>query len=266
MTLAELMLEFVRKNRRAVLVTVVTATGSTPAKPGSRMLVFENGEISGTIGGGSLEHDARREAVRFLGSQETSVQCYDLQKDLAMSCGGQVTLFYEPLAARRNLIVFGAGHIGRALIVLAKMLDFHITVVDNRPEFANSEQLPQADQIVAKPYSRALAELEWDADAYIVIVTHGHEHDQEVLTYCATKPFAYLGMIGSRSKVSTALTTLIANGVPKEAVSRIHTPIGLDLGGSSPAEIAVAIAAEWIALKYQRTEIRSLSVADRMAQ
>ena len=259
MTLTDLMHVFAQKNRCAVMVTVVTTAGSTPAKAGSRMLVFENGEIAGTIGGGRLEKQATEEALCLLSSEETHWRQYDLQQDLAMSCGGQVSLFYESLSIKKNLIVFGAGHIGRALLVLAKMLDFHVTMVDNRPAFANQMQLPQADRIIAKPYADTLAELTWDERTYIVIVTHGHQHDQEILSFCAHKPFAYLGMIGSRNKVGAVLATLAVQGIPKEVLAAIHTPIGLDLGGQSPAEIAIAIAAEWIALQHQRTRITSLA-------
>jgi xanthine dehydrogenase accessory factor len=266
MTIFEILQVLKQRNQMAVMATVVEAGGAVPRQAGARMLVFADGEIAGTIGGGAIEKRIIEEAIALLTSGGTRLLHYNLEEELAMACGGTVTVFLEVLQPSLKLIVFGAGHIGQALVPLAKMLGFHVTVVDNRPEFANKERLAQADQIIAKPYANAFNELQMDNHTYSVIVTHHHRYDQEILEYCSRKPFAYLGMIGSRHKVGAALARLADLGVSEKIIQKIQTPIGLDLGGQTPAEIAIAIAAEWIALSHGKYETGFMTIARQSQQ
>ena len=169
--------------------------------------------------------------------------------DLKMQCGGKMTVFLEPIVSRPPLFIFGAGHIGLALSKIGDMLGFSITVVDNRPEFANRERFPDVHRVIAKDYIEALGGLNFSPDACIVIVTYKHLHDQAILEQCVQKPFRYLGMIGSKSKVVKSLKSLKDKGVNKALLSRIHSPIGLNIGAQTPEEIAVAIAAEIIGVR-----------------
>jgi xanthine dehydrogenase accessory factor len=261
MTLFHKINELSQQHQTAVMATVIEATGSAPRQAGSRMLILADGSPIDTIGGGAVEKQVIDEALALLAAGGgTRLMRFDLGRDLSMACGGTMTLFLEVLQPIRPLLIFGAGHIGLALAALGKLLGYQVTVIDNRPEFANKERFPAAERIIAKSYDEALAELTFTDNTTIVIVTHRHLHDKEILQHCLNQPFAYLGMIGSRSKVKPILADLRENGISAELLNRVHTPIGLDIGAQTPAEIAVAIAAEWIACRYGTSQINHMSL------
>ena len=232
----------------AVLTTVVEVMGSAPAKPGARMIVKMDGSTVGTIGGGAIEKRITEEALTMMKRKGTRLLKYEL-KDIGMVCGGGMSVFLEPLVDAYPLIIFGAGHIGAALSKVSKMLGFTTVVVDNRPEFANGATLPWADSIIAEDYQKALNDLSFSETTFVVILTHRHAHDFEILEYCIKQPFSYLGMIGSRKKVGKALEQLRDKGIDEEAIKRIHAPIGISIGAESPEELAVAIAAQLVAVR-----------------
>jgi len=238
-----------QRGENGVIVTITEAKGSVPREAGAKMLVKADGSINGTVGGGTLEKRLIEEAMVALKSETPKSVHFDLGKDLSMSCGGAISAFIEPLIRMPQLIIFGAGHIGSVLTKIAKMLGFRVVVADNRPEFANSTRLPDADILYAESYQNNLAQINFDSDTYIVIVTHQHAHDQQILEYCVRKPFAYIGMIGSKTKVKKAFEQLRNKGVEEEMIAKIYSPIGLEIGAQTPAEIAVSIAAELIAVK-----------------
>ncbi|MEI6127720.1 MAG: XdhC family protein, partial [Pseudomonadota bacterium] len=148
-----------------------------------------------------------------------------------------------------HLIIFGAGHIGACLGRIAAMLDFSVTVVDNRQEFADKERLPWADTVIADDYERAMQRVAFSERSYVVILTHKHAHDFEVLEQCLAKPYCYLGMIGSRPKVAKVFQQLKDKGVSEETIRQIHSPVGLNIGGTTPGEIAISILAEIIQVR-----------------
>ena len=160
-----------------------------------------------------------------------------------------MSVFLEPLLPAAQLIIFGAGHIGNVLSRIGKMLDFNVTVVDNRPEFADRALLPWADSVIAEDYQKAIDALTLTDNTCLVILTHKHGHDFEVLEQVLHKPFHYLGMIGSRTKVARAFQQLRDNGVDETIIQKIHSPIGIDIGANTPAEIAISIAAELVAVR-----------------
>ena len=235
--------------KSCIILTITKATGSVPRHIGAKMLVKADGSILDTVGGGAIEKRLIEEALKSLETGEPKSVDYDLDDDLGMSCGGKVSAFIEPLISAPQLIIFGAGHIGSVLIRLGKMLGFRIVVADNRPDFANQRKLPNADQIFAAPYHEILRKLNFDESTYIVIVTHQHAHDQEVLEYCVRQPFAYLGMIGSKTKVVKSFKILREQGIDEALLTKIHSPIGLDIGAETPEEIAIAIAAELVVVR-----------------
>jgi xanthine dehydrogenase accessory factor len=238
-----------QQDRQFVLATVVQSLGPAPREAGARMLIFADGTTIGTIGGGAVEKRVMEEAKTLMNAEAPRLFEYDLARDLNMKCGGRMSIFLEPMNSGPKLIIFGAGHIGQALCEIASILDFQVTVVDNRPEFATNERLPHARQIIAKPYTDALKDLTFTNNSFIVIVTHGHAHDQDILEYCSQQPFRYLGVIGSRNKAQGMLNHLREKGVAPETVERVHSPIGLDIGANTPEEIVIAIVAEMIAVK-----------------
>jgi xanthine dehydrogenase accessory factor len=237
-----------KANAPVVLATVVESLGSAPREEGARMLVKKDGSTVGTIGGGAVEKKVLDEALSMMSAAAPKLVKYEL-KDIGMSCGGGMAVFLEPLRPAPQLIIFGAGHIGSALSQIGKMLDFNVTVIDNRPDFANAERLPWADSVIAVDYDKVLGDLSYSDETYMIIVTHKHAHDLEILEQLINKPFHYLGMIGSRTKVAKAFQQLRDQGVGEEVIQKIYSPIGISIGANTPAEIAISIAAELVAVR-----------------
>ncbi len=230
-----------------VLVTVVGVGGSAPPRVGFRMLVT-GADCQGTVGGGNLEHEAIRMARELLAAGGgPRLEHLDVA-DLDMSCGGEVTLFFEPFRAAPALWIFGGGHVAKALVPMAAATNWRVTVADNRAEFADPARFPEAAATVSAPYLEAAAKV--PAGAFVVIVTHGHAHDEELLGVMARiePKLPYIGMIGSARKIAEILSRLRAAGV--ETGDNIQTPIGLDLGGDTPGEIALCIAAQIQGLRH----------------
>lgn len=171
---------------------------------------------------------------------------------------GRSLLFFEPVFLPQRLVIAGAGHIGRVLSHLGKMAGFNVTVIDDRIEFANKANLPDADIVTAKNISEAFGELRKGCDAYIVIVTRGHKDDSEALKLCINEETAYLGMIGSRKKVEALREEFIANKwTTTENWNRVYTPIGLDINAQTVEEIAISIMAQIIRVKNGSKKKRS---------
>lgn len=161
-------------------------------------------------------------------------------------------LVAEPLFPQPRLIVFGGGHIGKALCQFASRLGFLVTVVDDRMEFANRERFPDADQVVCESFDRCFERLRFGLHTYVVLVTRGHRHDSACLREVVKRTWAYAGMIGSRRRVHGVKEQLVSEGAPREAVEKVNAPIGLDIGAVTPEEIAISILAQVIS--YRRLE------------
>jgi xanthine dehydrogenase accessory factor len=232
-------------NQPVVLATVIESRGSAPREEGARMLVRPDGTIAGTVGGGAIEKTIIDEAMKLMAGGTARLISHDL-KDIGMTCGGGMSVFIEPLVPAPQLVIFGAGHIGACLAQVGKMLEFNVTVVDNRPEFATAERLPWADRIITGDYATAIDKVAFNARTYTVILTHKHAHDYEVLEMCLHKTWQYLGMIGSRAKVAKVFDQLRVKGVTDELIQKIHSPVGMKIGANTPAEIAISILAEII--------------------
>ncbi|MDF1573032.1 MAG: XdhC family protein [Bacteroidales bacterium] len=156
-------------------------------------------------------------------------------------------LFIEPIFPLPKLVIAGAGHVGKALSHLARLLDFEVTVVDDRAEYANRENLPDADHIITRPIGEAMSEIPETRDAYIVIVTRGHHDDAAALKACIGHEFPYIGMIGSRKKVRTLKEKFLAEGwSTREQFERVHAPVGIEIGSLTVQEIALSIAAQLV--------------------
>ena len=237
------------KGLPVVMVTVIDVQGSAPQKSGARMLVYAGNRTSGTIGGGAIEQMAIREATSLLQHTGPELREYNLDQDAGMLCGGRMRLFFEPINPPLPLYIFGGGHIGSALCRVLEGAGFAITIVDNRPEYAAPDRFPATVSTLSMPYDQALKSISFNDRTSAIIVTHGHAHDREIADTIIRQSFLYLGMIGSKSKVAQTRKALLENGVTKEQLSRLHSPIGLAIGGNSPAEIAISIAAELVAVK-----------------
>ena len=238
----------------AALVTIVAARGSTPQRVGAKMLVFADGRIVGTIGGGCYENDALGRAREAIATGQPSLVKYDLNDDFVQEsgliCGGQMEVYIDPIAPIPSLYVIGAGHVGWHLGRIAADAGFRLHVVDDREKFANAERFPGADTIEVDDLGAWLHRVELPATAYVVVVTRGHTHDFEAVRSLAARDLRYLGLIGSRAKVARIFEALEAEGMPRECLGRVHAPIGLDIGAITPAEIAISILAELIAIRH----------------
>jgi xanthine dehydrogenase accessory factor len=240
---------------RTALVTIVSARGSTPQRVGARMLVYEDGRTAGTIGGGCYENDAcgkAREAIRVARPQLVE---YSLNEELAaesgLICGGVMEVFIEPVVPTPNLYLLGAGHVSMEVARVAQATGFRVHVVDDREKFANAERFPGADVIVDDiPAWLRTAAL--PPDAFVAVVTRGHRHDFDAVRELANRPLRYLGLIGSRAKVLRIFEALEGEGIGPATLSAIHAPIGLDIGAVTPAEIAVSVVAELVAVRSGR--------------
>ena len=347
-------------NQAAALITVTSVLGSTPRKPGAKMLVFADGTTMGTIGGGCGEAEARREAFNVLASHSSKIHYLNMTADIAqeegMVCGGIMGLFIDYLDSQspverthlfkdylsaleegynnpilvsvieateerligkklvimNNMVVFGdlgleelnrvalesakiggkrcqpllisldpefepcissvtkaayrllleppttvvkllilgAGHIALPLATMAKIVGFEVTVVDDRPSFANSARFSTADTIICNDFERAIEEININPQTFVVIITRGHRYDKVCLQKVIKQPAAYIGMIGSRKRVKALIAELEEEGVPSELLQKLYSPIGLKIGAETPEEIAVSILSELI--KVQR--------------
>jgi xanthine dehydrogenase accessory factor len=239
----------------AALATVVQAKGSTPREVGSKMLINNDGNIIGSIGGGTLEATICREAMSVLREGKAKLLHFDLRgKEVEadqMLCGGEMDIFIEPILPQLTLYIFGAGHISLSISKMAKMVGFRVVVIDDRVEFANSERFPEADEIFAEDFSATLSRLRINDSSYIAIVTRGHQFDEKVLEWAVTTGARYIGMIGSKKKNELIFAHLQSKGISKDVLERVHAPIGLDINAETPEEIAVSIMAELIKIKRQ---------------
>lgn len=163
-----------------------------------------------------------------------------------------IELFVEYIVEKPNLIICGGGHIALPLCNMAKMLDFNVTVIDNREEFANNERFSLADKVICKSFDDALNEVTFNKNTYFVIITRGHKDDRKCLEKVISNNFGYVGMIGSRGKVEFVVKSLMECGFSKEIIEKVHTPIGLRIGAQTPSEIAVSILAEIIQEKNSK--------------
>lgn len=250
----------VGSGRKGVLCALVERHGVMPRSAGAAMWVGADGAICGSIGGGPLEHASVAEARDMLRHGE-GVRVRDIEIGPGLSentprdgavCGGNGKVYFELIAPNHELLVFGAGHVGQALARLASLCEFDVTVWDDRPELANAENLPGA-RVLCCPFGELAGApghgLVFHENCYAVAVSRSHEQDIEVLRLLAGRVLPYVGLIGSRGKKAFVDKQLIAEGVSADFLSSVRAPVGLPLGAESPAEVALSIMSEIVAVK-----------------
>ncbi len=237
--------------KSGVLATVIRCAGSTPRKAGAKMLIRDDGSLVGTVGGGAVELKVRETAAGVLARGEPRLLRFELKGDSGSLgiCGGEVEVFVEPLLPADALFIAGAGHVGQAIASIAAQLGFHAVIIDPRAEFNNSSRFPSPARLVLEAYAKGLSEAEIACDSYVVICTPDHVSDEECVSAVIANEARYIGMIGSVRKVRELKDRLLARGMPRDKLERLHAPIGLDIGAETPAEIAVSIMAEIISVK-----------------
>ena len=235
--------------KKAALCIVVRTKGSTPRKEGAKMIVFEDRQIEGSIGGGSIEKQTIDDAVEVIKKNKPKKFSYNLEQDLEMNCGGSIEVFIEPVNPDRKLYIFGAGHIGKALAKYAPDFGFAITLFDERNDIFGNIDL-KGIKFIQKNYFLAIKETVFDNNTYIVIITHKHKYDEDILALCAKKPHAYVGMIGSKSKIIKAKQKFLDEQLlSEEEINNIDMPIGIKFQAETPEEIAISIIAKLIDVK-----------------
>ena len=242
----EEIIRLTREGAPYVLATVIESSGSSPRKPGAKMLVRHDGTILGTVGGGRIEADTIQAAMESFRDGLPATISFVLTKEHGFACGGSLRIFIEPHAAAHRLVMFGAGHVGRGVAHLANECGFHVTVVDSREELANRRELPRADDILCCPEAEAFARLTISPTTSIVIATTGYELDFRVARGALGTKAGFIGLVGSRRKREALHETLIKELVPAEQLGRIVSPVGIGIGAETPAEIAVSIVAQLI--------------------
>jgi xanthine dehydrogenase accessory factor len=240
------------------LATVVAAGLESGARAGEKLLIQLDGSTAGSVGGARLGEALVRLAQEQLSTGE--IRLVEVRADGTVA--GQrrarrvgdvapdtAEVVLEPMLPPDHLIIVGAGHIAQPLAALAHVLGWEVTVIDDRERFANRERFPHARAVVVDEFDRAIAAQQITPWTYLVLVTRGHEHDENTLRQVVGSPAPYIGMIGSRRRVLVVFERLRALGVPEEFLKRVYAPIGLDIGSRTPEEIALAILAEMVNVK-----------------
>lgn len=246
--------EMAAQGRQGVLVTVVRTRLSTPRHEGSKMIIHQDGTVTGSIGGGRSEAFVVQEATQVMADQ----QCRFLDLDLAQGlgvCGGRMEVFLEPVLRSAPFVVIGAGHVGRALLEMGSHLSFHFTLVDDRPEFLSPWQTrPGVRTVVASPADLG-AEMQVFPGAGLLLASRNHELDSEYLEavlraeMAAGQQFRFLGVLGSRSKANRIAARIRELGPEfAQRMESVQMPVGLDVAAETPAEIALSIFAEALAV------------------
>ena len=246
----ELLHDFKRNKQPVALVTVIKILGSAPCKVASKMIVTKQKEIFGTIGGGKLEFQVIDEAVAAIQENKIKELSYTLGPDFEQCCGGKVELIIEPMNQSPELYLFGAGHIGVELCNVLKNTPFNITLLDVRENWRNTIEIDKFVTFSDINFDLYKQFINWGSNCYVVIMTHDHKLDFEITALALHSQTKYIGLIGSKTK-----KIKFNNMLKKElnfgpGISPVHCPIGLDLGGNSPKEIAISVASELLKEYY----------------
>jgi xanthine dehydrogenase accessory factor len=257
-TLYQSLVELESSRQPGSLCTVVRTSGSTPRHSTSKMLVFSDGHIQGTVGGGELENRVRQEALTALKDGKPRFLTFNMTDpshgDVG-TCGGQVEVFVEPILPSPMLVILGGGHVGKAVAHLSRWLGFRVAVSDDRQEFCTPEAVPDADEYYHCSMSDLPQHLGITRQTFLVLATRGSQLDAAGLPALLDTPAGYIGVIGSRKRWLETCKILNEIGISDEQLKRVHSPIGIKIGAETPEEIAVSILAEIISDRENRSNL-----------
>lgn len=242
-------------NEPFVLCTVVETIGSSPGTVGQKMLVFKDGATVGTVGGGVNEERTRKAALELFAAGTARILTFDLDNPLEGGdpvCGGKSRIFIELQAHEPRMVIFGASHIGKVLAKMAALARFRVTIVDERPEYADPSLFPECVQVICQPFENAVVAAGIDAKCHVAVLTPGHLKDFEVLERVLPTPASYVGLVCSAKKLVEMKAALISKGIARDRVEALFAPIGINLGSATPEEIAVEILAQIVAFRNGR--------------
>ena len=236
-----------KEERPSALATIVECAGSAPQKQGSKMLVRDDGTVVGTLGGGCIEAEVIQESLMAMQDGSAKTVPFNLtEKNGGLVCGGKVLVYIEPIVPEPRLVILGAGHVGKALSSVARFSGFRVTVVDDREEHANRQNIPHANEVIVCDFESVFSKITADGKTYIVIATRGHNHDLDALKATLKTEAHYVGLLGSKRKKAVLFRTLREEGFPEEDIRRVIIPVGLPIGSVTPEEIAISIMAQVI--------------------
>lgn len=251
-------LRLLERHEPFVRATVVKTVGSVPGKLGASMLLRRDGTTLGTVGGASLEEKVKEHAQAAFLRRAGDLHHFDLRAwspgGLPSLCGGSVDVAIEYVAARPNLLLWGGGHVSRAIAEILPTLEYDYTVADDRPDWASAERFPTAARTIVTEPERLFDEVEPEVYTHLFLLGYDALKDLEVLHQALSRFPNFIGLIASASKRGHMFQELRRRGVPEKALERIRSPIGLPIGAESPGEIAVAVVAELIADQHPSTE------------
>ncbi len=236
----------------SVLATVVSISGSSPCSVGTKMIVSAT-EFWGTVGGGHLEQLAIENARTVLNDGKSITVRYPLGATVGQCCGGVVEIFFEVLFRSPRLYLFGVGHVGQALCRVLAGTVFAVDAIDERPEWIEAPELPAPVVRHAIAWDEFVEQAEWSEErTYVAVMTHRHDWDQAIIEQVIRRPTRYVGLIGSDLKWRKFQERLIARGSSAKVLARVHCPIGLNIGGKAPNEVAISVAGELLREHYRR--------------
>jgi xanthine dehydrogenase accessory factor len=251
MDIYEEILRLKKEGRSSAIATIVQCVGSSPQKEGAKMLVRDDGSILGTLGGGCIEADVIQASRQAMKDGFPLTIPFELtEKHGGLVCGGKVLVYIEPVIPDPHIVILGAGHVGKALSKVARFSGFRVTVVDDREEYANRNNIPDANEFAITDFESVFSNVPVDKNTYLVIATRGHNHDLVALKAALRTEAGYIGLLGSKRKKALLFKTLKDEGFSQTDVDRIITPIGLPIGSVTPEEIAISIMAQII--KHRR--------------
>lgn len=242
-----------KENKVYAVATVVNTEGNTPRKSGAKMLVFADGSIHGSVGGGIVEKQAIADAMVAMRAGKTLLKTYSAisqeMADKGMVCGNNMTIFIEPGERLPYLYLCGCGHVAQAVLPLAKSMGYYVVAIDARDISGYEEALAPADELHILESFDKIGDLEFVPGSAFIVCSFSHKTDGDILNVILSKEPSYVGMLGGKPKIRALFTKLKENGYSEEVLKQIHAPIGLDIGGEKPAEIAVSIMAEVLAAR-----------------
>ena len=261
MDIYEEIIKMKKANEPCMTVTVVEKVGDGPVELGKKMLVGGSGKLIGTVGGGALEHLAIETCKDLIKIRKSQMEKYLLKEGeivdkattLPMTCGGIVTLFYEYIGHGAHIYLFGGGHVSQALCNVLKTMNFYVTVIDDRKEVV--DQFIGGDKVYHHDFVDFIETQGITKGAYVVVCTPSHKYDYEVMHKIIEKQLElkYVGMLCSKNKLKDYLIKTHEKFGQNLDLTNHYAPIGIDTGGGSPAEIAISISAEILAVYYDKT-------------
>jgi xanthine dehydrogenase accessory factor len=258
------------QGEKGAIASVISSRIPPAMKDKAKLVLRADGTVVGRLGeGGFIEEYVRQKAEDVMREDYLTVLQVEVGEDDAqrwgLDPGDTLDVFVEPIVAIPTLYLFGGGHVSLQIAKIATMVGFKTVVIDDRPAFANKERFPMADATLVEDLTTVFERLNIDDQSYIVAVTRGHQHDEPVVEQAIRTSARYIGMIGSKRKITRMWKKLIERGADRDRLAQVHAPIGLEIGADTPEEIAVSIVAQLIQARRGPKDRKRLSNYERVS-